>query len=536
MNRFWSLAAAVGLAICSGVGAGAVEVVFGDPVVEAKVRVIIDKPDGPIDDSELVGVGFTELTIEQFGVRSLAGLEFATDLEVLSLPDNLIADLTPIAGLTGLRDINLAGNAIADLEALELLVNLQSLEIGSNAIDDIGSLGELSNLMTLGLSDNMIEDITALAGLILLTDVDLSANQITDATPLLDNPGLGFGDTIDLTGNPLAVDTVCQVVPDLESRRVDVLFEGECPGRIEGLVTDASTGRLLDCAIVIAEGPLLTPGLGPTDFNGEYAMDDLAPGDYNLSVFAPGYERAFRTGRVRVNQTDTANFALDPVLRDDVEFFIGAVVENVTGLAVVGAEIQVTAGAALVDTAFSCGSGEFELLIPAGRTGDGTLTVSAPGYFSEEVDFTFDGEQEFPVVLSRRMNFTGSIGGTVLDGVRGDALEDARIVAKPVGGFVAVSTNSDDDGMFLLDNLASGEYAVTFSSSTVSRRTATRRVTVDGDDVTVAVSLQPTVEPMGPGCAPGRGREPMRAGGDLLLMLAAGLALACVQRLQSRAL
>ena len=69
----------------------------------------------------------------------------------------------------------------------------------------------------------MITDISALSGLPRLTGLRLYNNPISDIQPLLDNTGLGAGDTADLRSTSVS----CADVAALEAKGVRV--ESDCP-------------------------------------------------------------------------------------------------------------------------------------------------------------------------------------------------------------------------------------------------------------------------------------------------------------------
>jgi len=90
-------------------------------------------------------------------------------------------DLSAIAMLTAAVD-----SGIRTIEGLQYLRNLEVLRLGSNQITDISPLAGLTNLYQLGLSDNEISDISSLARLVNLEQLSLNGNQITDLRPLAD--------------------------------------------------------------------------------------------------------------------------------------------------------------------------------------------------------------------------------------------------------------------------------------------------------------------------------------------------------------
>ena len=77
----------------------------------------------------------------------------------------------------------------------------------------------------LSLMFNQISDISPLANLTNLAVLDIMDNQISDIFPLVDNPGLGQGDYIDLSFNPLSEQSVNEYIPELEARGASVTYE-----------------------------------------------------------------------------------------------------------------------------------------------------------------------------------------------------------------------------------------------------------------------------------------------------------------------
>ena len=85
-----------------------------DDNLRRAVEEALSKPPGAtITKAELATL--REINGLYYNIVDLTGLEFATDLEFLSLGGNAITDLTPLAGLTNLTALRLGGNAITDL-------------------------------------------------------------------------------------------------------------------------------------------------------------------------------------------------------------------------------------------------------------------------------------------------------------------------------------------------------------------------------------------------------------------------------------
>ena len=132
--------------------------------------------------------------------------------------------MTPLSGLTSLTDLDLGENSISDVSALSGLTAITTLSLFKNSITDISDLSALTDVTFLLLWNNAITDIGPLEGMTQLTWVYLSGNaDLSNIQPLMDNAGLGTGDTVFLSGT--AVD--CSDVAALTAKGVTVY--AACP-------------------------------------------------------------------------------------------------------------------------------------------------------------------------------------------------------------------------------------------------------------------------------------------------------------------
>jgi internalin A len=157
-------------------------VTFNDPNLEAAVRYELNKPVGDITADDMTTL--SELWAGDWGISDLSGLEYAANLQRLTLQHNQISDISPLASLTNLQELSLHENQISDISPLAGLTNLQELWLWSNQISDVSPLASLTNLQELYLEYNQISDITPLAGLTNLQQLSLEYNQISDLSGL----------------------------------------------------------------------------------------------------------------------------------------------------------------------------------------------------------------------------------------------------------------------------------------------------------------------------------------------------------------
>ena len=130
---------------------------------------------------------------------------------------------------------------ISDLTGLETAVNLQRLDLGreyvsaegrfinNNSISDLTPLSGLTQLTVLDLNGNAISDISALSRLTNLVVLRLWDNNISDISPLVANRGLGAGEGISVSENPLNDASINVHIPALQDRGVEVHFSNLKP-------------------------------------------------------------------------------------------------------------------------------------------------------------------------------------------------------------------------------------------------------------------------------------------------------------------
>ena len=159
-------------------------------------------------------------------VSALSGL---TKLTKLYLRANNISDVSALSGLTKLTTLDLRANIIVNVSALSGLTKLTTLDLRNNRISDVSALSGLTKLTTLYLVTNRISDVSALSGLINLRSLTLSDNSISDIAPLVSNMGLGSGDAIDISNNPLSDTSLNIHIPALQGRGVTVYFSASKP-------------------------------------------------------------------------------------------------------------------------------------------------------------------------------------------------------------------------------------------------------------------------------------------------------------------
>ena len=176
------------------------------------------------DISALSGLtSLEELELGDNSISNISALSRLTSLEELWLDDNdSLSDISALSRLTSLTRLELDSNSISDITALSSLTSLETLLLDNNSISDISALSRLTSLTQLILRRNSITNISALSGLTSLEELFLQYNLISDIEPLVDNTGIGSGDRIILSRNPLSAQSVNTHVPALRARGANV--------------------------------------------------------------------------------------------------------------------------------------------------------------------------------------------------------------------------------------------------------------------------------------------------------------------------
>ncbi len=172
------------------------------------------------DLSPLSGLtGMLGLSLGQNQVSDLSPVRSMSELEQLGASHNRISDLAPLAGLEGLLRLELYNNDIADLAPLAGMWTLQTLDLGRNTVPDLSTLTELDNLLIIGLERTTVTDLSPLIDMLLLSFLVFDDNRnLSDIQPLLDNPGVGRDDTVQLERTAVS----CEDIALLEAKRATV--------------------------------------------------------------------------------------------------------------------------------------------------------------------------------------------------------------------------------------------------------------------------------------------------------------------------
>lgn len=165
-----------------------------------------------------------DLRLNQNSITDVSSLSGLTSLTFLQLSDNQITTVTGLGGLTSVETLSLNNNSITGISSLSGLASLRSLNLTNNAIAAISAPLVLPSLIGIDLFGNSLTDISGLETLTTLVSINLRQNgSLTNIQPLIDNTGLGAGDTVELRSTNVS----CPDISTLEAKGVTVT--SDCP-------------------------------------------------------------------------------------------------------------------------------------------------------------------------------------------------------------------------------------------------------------------------------------------------------------------
>ena len=233
-------------------------------------------------------------------------------------------------------------------------------------------------------------------------------------------------------------------------------------GGLLGKVVDLVAGNAVQGAVATctsaATGTSIT---SMTNASGVFSFTELDPGNYALSLAAPGYLGQSYT--VTVSSGVTADIGTIRLSAVPVTGTIqGTVTDGASGTGLSGATITLSGNGAW--TVITGPDGSYQLTgVNAGSTG--TITASKEGYYSVSapVSLAAGGTLIFSPALSATppSGTTGSLKGSVNDAAGGQPIGGAAVTASGPGAY---ATTTGSSGVFEFPEMAPGIYTVTIGA------------------------------------------------------------------------
>jgi len=218
------------------------------------------------------------------------------------------------------------------------------------------------------------------------------------------------------------------------------------PGRISGQVTDAEDGSAISGAQV-SDGTRTVL----TDVTGQYAINDVPSGSYEVVAGKEGYETSSSAVNVFSETTAVADFSLSEIIVPGS--ITGSVTDVEDGSPLVGATVSDGTRTTITDA-----TGEYTIAnVPPGSY---EVTASKEGYESSLLSVTvLAGGTAVANLCLSQIIVPGTITGSVTDAEDGSPLVGATVSDG------TRTTTTDATGEYNIANMPPGTYQVTASKS-----------------------------------------------------------------------
>jgi len=236
------------------------------------------------------------------------------------------------------------------------------------------------------------------------------------------------------------------------------------PGSITGSVTDAEEGSPIVGATV-SDGTRTVS----TNAAGQYTINDVPPGSYQVVASREGYEGSSLTVIVLAGSSAAANFSLNQIIVPGS--ITGSITDAEDGSAISGAQVSDGSRTALTD---ALGSYTINNVPP----GNYQVVASKEGYEGSSLTVTvLAGSTAIADFSLNEIIVPGSITGSVTDAKDGSAIVGATVT----DGTRTITT--DATGKYNIANVPPGTYEVTASKAGYVSLTSTVAVVSGGTAV-----------------------------------------------------
>lgn len=153
-------------------------------------------------------------------IRSLTGLEYFTELEILNLDNNQLTNADELQHLTKLRDLFLQDNDLQDFPQLPNSKYLENLLIGGNELQNLNGIEHLTSLKLFHADNNNLTSIDGISGLKELKKLVLINNKL-NSTSLNELTQLKSLYWVDLKDNDSITDITDIPTDSLKNLRIE---------------------------------------------------------------------------------------------------------------------------------------------------------------------------------------------------------------------------------------------------------------------------------------------------------------------------
>ncbi|WP_459501728.1 carboxypeptidase regulatory-like domain-containing protein [Bacillus sp. C1] len=231
------------------------------------------------------------------------------------------------------------------------------------------------------------------------------------------------------------------------------------PGNVQGTVIDGQTNvPIVGAAVTITNTLGAIIAQTTTNGSGQYVVNALIPGTYNIAAVAANYQSQTQAVLVQSNVSSTANF----LLVANPGTIQGTVRDSATNITIAGANVTLRDNnGVLVSTTTTDGAGAytFSALAP----GSYRVIANAINYDTQIVGAVVSANQVTNADINLIVN-PGSLSGTVIDSQTGTGVNGATIRVVNQFGITVATTQPNNIGAYTVPSLAPGTYSVIFAA------------------------------------------------------------------------
>lgn len=368
------------------------------------------------------------------------------------------------------------------------LQNYQTLVVGTNIISGQTTSANVSLTSNPGFALGAVTDVATGLGLPGAL-VEILQNSVVIATQQTDSNGnytinnLAPGTYLlraSATNYQVGVSSV--IIIASQNTVVNVTLQNQ-PGTVTGaILSNLTQAPLSNATVNIYSGALLVATV-LTDTNGEYTVEGLASGNYQLNVQADGYQTAVSAFVVNSGGTTQLNFSLSNLTGS----VTGVALDSQTSNPIAGATVSIYQGNSLITSVLTDTNGQYNL--PNLSPGTYNIVTSAANYQTSIQTLTVQSGSPISNNISLTNN-PGTINGQIADSNTLLPVQGVTIQVSS-GQVVIASTITDSQGQYAINNLPAGNYVVTISGPNY-QTVVQSLILAPSQTSTISLSLQPS--------------------------------------------
>ncbi|MEF7438051.1 carboxypeptidase regulatory-like domain-containing protein [Paenibacillus lautus] len=233
------------------------------------------------------------------------------------------------------------------------------------------------------------------------------------------------------------------------------------PGSVAGIVVDLEGNPIPTAFVKVYDGNESIRGVSAVLADGRFTIPSIPPGTENVIATAPNYSNDIQGVRIGLGEMVAG---LRFVLRPDPGTVSGQIVDAISGVALLGADVELRIGDAAglsVSSMATTMSGDYQFF--GLQPGSYTIIARAPGYGVDAIGAVIVSNSETIANLAL-VPSVGSIHGTVVNSEQSVITGQTEVKVFTNTGVLTETVFIDSSGGFTVPNVKPGEYILVVTS------------------------------------------------------------------------